>query len=146
VYTERTNTSSKDEFAKWARLDREYQTLKGKIERLNGDLNRSKSTFKSAVTGVLFAATTGIKIYFRLRYRKVPVFWLPSSSVPYYIQWVLAIPGCPLGTVSVSMWFAIVDSALASLIHLFKWIYSLGMGTRKEKERKQPTKIPTKTI
>jgi hypothetical protein len=35
VHAQRANTSSKDEFAKWAKLDREYSTVKSKIEKLS---------------------------------------------------------------------------------------------------------------
>lgn len=35
VYQERANTSAKEEFAKWAKLDREYLKLTGEVDTLS---------------------------------------------------------------------------------------------------------------
>lgn len=119
VYTQKSNTSSKDEFAKWAKLDREYTKLKTQIDGVNGSLNASKSRFKLMVSGVLFTSTTGFKYYLRISYRKNPVFWIPDHlNIPYYVLWIISLPSAPLGSVSISVWLFAVESSVSALITL----------------------------
>ncbi|ODQ65651.1 hypothetical protein NADFUDRAFT_46317 [Nadsonia fulvescens var. elongata DSM 6958] len=109
------NTSTKDEFAKWAKLDREYSKLKKSIEEINDSLGSSKTSFKRFIKSLIFISTTGVKVFLRIWYRKQPVFWLPQGAFPYYIEWVLAFPSAPTGSVAVGSWIFIVDRALDAL-------------------------------
>lgn len=37
-------------------------------------------------------------------YAKQPMFWLPQSWFPYYIEWVLSFPRAPIGSISIASW------------------------------------------
>lgn len=119
LYTKRSNTSSKDEFAKWAKLDREYAKTKTEIENINKNINGSKSQFKKIVKGGLFILTTGSKMYIRIKYRKSPVFYLPSGVFPKIALWFLSFSSAPMGSVSVSVWLFVANKAVDTLINTF---------------------------
>lgn len=116
LHTRRSNTSSKDEFAKWAKLDREYSKIKTQIDSLNGELAKGKTAFQGLIKAGLFMVTFVPKIYLRVKYRKVPVFWLPDGILPYYGLWFLSLTSAPLGSVSVSIWLFIVEWAVSAFI------------------------------
>lgn len=37
-------------------------------------------------------------------YAKRPLFWMPRGWVPWYIEWLLAFPRAPRGSVSIQIW------------------------------------------
>ena len=37
-------------------------------------------------------------------YSKTPLFWMPRGWVPWYIEWLLAFPRAPRGSVSIQIW------------------------------------------
>lgn len=119
VHTQRTNTSSQDEFAKWAKLDREYGKLKVEIEDINNSLTATKARIFTIISSAIFLSTTGVKMFLRIKNRKAAVFWLPPHSFPYAIEYVLSFSSAPLGSVSVSAWLMICDAALDLVVSLF---------------------------
>lgn len=114
VRTERANTSSKDEFAKWARLDRKHQKLKGQVDALNSQLGLRRQNLTASLRVAKWFTTTGIKFYVQWRYRSAVVAWLPQHSVPGVVEWFVALPSAPKGAISVATWLLAVD-ALVSL-------------------------------
>ncbi|CAN6672882.1 hypothetical protein TRVA0_047S00606 [Trichomonascus vanleenenianus] len=122
-HTKKTNTSSKDEFAKWAKLDRQYGKLKSEIEALNGSLNSSKTMVKRLVSAALFLLTTGSSVMLRIKHRKSAVFWLPEGIAPHSVVWGLGLTSAPLGSVSVSIWLMACNWALDTLINTSKKTY-----------------------
>ncbi|ODQ71145.1 hypothetical protein LIPSTDRAFT_35407, partial [Lipomyces starkeyi NRRL Y-11557] len=116
VSTERSNTSSQDEFAKWAKLNRKVDKLRGEIEKLNAAISTQRAFFKSQIRRVIWISTTGMKIFVRIKYRKVAVFWLPKGMFPGWIEWMLSLTSAPRGSVSVSAWFMITDYAIKGAV------------------------------
>lgn len=126
VYEKRSNISSKDEFAAWAKLDREYNGLKTQIEKLNGALVSEKSRFSTVIKAGLFMATTGVKLFLRVWYRKTAVIWLDErvvvSALPSWVLWLVSM-SAPRGSLSVSSWLFIVDSAVTAFQALATQVY-----------------------
>ncbi|KAK9455719.1 CHD5-like protein-domain-containing protein [Dipodascopsis uninucleata] len=118
ISTERSKTSPQDEFAKWAKLNRKLDKSKTELERLGATLGSQKAFFKSYFRKILWVFTGGLKIYVRIKYRRVPVFWLPKGLFPGWIEWVLSLTSAPRGSVSVSAWFFIVGYACKGLIDI----------------------------
>ncbi|KAJ8096722.1 CHD5-like protein-domain-containing protein [Lipomyces tetrasporus] len=116
VSTERSNTSSQDEFAKWAKLNRKVDKLRGEIEKLNAAISTQRAFFKSQVRRLIWISTTGMKIFVRIKYRKAAVFWLPKGMFPYWVEWMLSLTSAPMGSVSVSAWFMITDYAIKGAV------------------------------
>ncbi|KAK9472631.1 CHD5-like protein-domain-containing protein [Dipodascopsis tothii] len=116
VSTECNNTSPKEEFAKWAKLNRKVEKLKLEIEATYGEIGASKARTIKSLKMVLWVATTGLKVWVRIKFRKEPVFWLPKGWFPGWVEWLLSLTSAPKGCVSVSAWFIIVEYALKSYI------------------------------
>lgn len=143
VYQERNNTNAKNEFARWAKLDRELLKLKSEIEALQSQLTSTKTSFKSIVKVALFSLTSGFKLVFRFLYRKNAVFYLPPNIFPYFVYWILSFSSAPIGSVSVSWWLFIADSTFAmaeKMISLF-----LKEFVNKENNNKNNVKNDVKT-
>lgn len=68
--------------------------------------------------------TTGLKVIVQFYYLRQPVFYLPRDAFPPYVEWFLALPKCPTGSVSVQMWFwacaAAVEAVGATVAYLLK--------------------------
>ncbi|KAF5095077.1 hypothetical protein D0Z03_001918 [Geotrichum reessii] len=130
VREERSNTSAKEEFARWAKLDRELLKLQSEIDQHQKQLNSAKYSFGTAVKIALFLLTTGSKFLLRIRYRKTPVFWLPAASngplvLPYYVLWLLSFTSAPIGSVSVGIWLFIVDNSVSTIFNIFRSIIEI---------------------
>lgn len=139
LYTERSNISSKDEFAKWAKLDREYAKVKAQIDETNKKLNRTKTTFKTVIKGLLYLINNGSKMYLRVGYRKTPVVWLPSG-LPNYALWFLSLSSAPKGSISVSFWLMIVNSAISNIINTIESVYLITTQPTTPKATEKPSK------
>ena len=68
------------------------------------------------------------------------MFWIPRGWVPRYVEWILAFPRAPTGSVSVQMWgvacatvVQLVGAAVVATLVLAK--RGEGKGTEKEKEK-----------
>ncbi|KAF5099080.1 hypothetical protein DV451_003111 [Geotrichum candidum] len=143
VREERSNTSAKEEFARWAKLDRELLKLQSEIDQYQKQLGAAKYSFGTIVKIALFLLTTGSKVLLRIRYRKTPVFWLPAAGngplvLPYYVLWLLSFTSAPIGSVSVGIWLFIVDNSVSTIFSIFKSI-------REIMQLPQPVKAPGKT-
>lgn len=120
VRQERTATSSKDEFAKWAKLDREYNKLKARMDLLNADVGRSRASLQNYVRTARWLLSSGLKLYLLWKYSSRPVVWLPRNVLPRFVEWVLSFPRAPMGSISASWWLAIVDHGLSAVTELIK--------------------------
>lgn len=129
-------TSSQDEFAKWAKLRRRHDKTMEEFETLSmytvmffaesiwlirwtfllpdKIIGANKSSFEWTVKVARWLSTNGFKLFLQFYYSKTPVFELPPGWFPYYVEWVLAFPRAPMGTVSVQVW----GSACAAAISL----------------------------
>ena len=123
-------TSSQDEFAKWAKLRRahdkkmadydEKSTLNNtgpfRIQEIcisifiyiytllaNG-LKSFRLSFDRTVTLTRFLSTNGLRLFLQFWYAKHPMYWIPRGWVPGYIEWILAFPRAPSGSVSIQIW------------------------------------------
>ena len=50
-------------------------------------------------------STNGLRFVLQFWCAKTPVFWLPQGWVPWWVEWLLAFPKAPSGSVSVQVWF-----------------------------------------
>ncbi|KAB8201158.1 CHD5-like protein [Aspergillus parasiticus SU-1] len=107
------NTSSQDEFAKWAKLRRRHDKTMDEYEQLNKTLMAQKSSFDWSVKIARWLSTNGLKIFLQFWYSKTPVFALPEAWIPYYVQWILSFPRAPMGSVSVHVWNSVCATAVS---------------------------------
>nr|Q5B538.2 RecName: Full=Protein get1; AltName: Full=Guided entry of tail-anchored proteins 1 [Aspergillus nidulans FGSC A4] len=112
------NTSSQDEFAKWAKLRRRHDKALSEYEALNQKLSSQKGSFDWFVKIARWLSTTGLKIFIQFRYSKTPVFELPGGWLPYPVEWVLAFPRAPQGSVSVQVWNSVCATAVTVIAEI----------------------------
>ncbi|ETW80667.1 hypothetical protein HETIRDRAFT_418651 [Heterobasidion irregulare TC 32-1] len=96
-------TSAQDQFARWAKLRRSVDKGLAELEKLNGDLNSSKSAFAVKFNSVVWILTTGLQFVVGWWYRKSAVFYLPPTWMGP-VTWWLSFPFAPAGSVSCGVW------------------------------------------
>ncbi|KAI8984729.1 WRB/Get1 family [Mycotypha africana] len=98
-------TSSQDEFSKWAKLRRKLDKAVADLEKLNSDISYSRAAFELKVKSVLWFLVHGSQVVMVLWFRKSAVFYLPPGwfgPAQRFLSW----PSAPEGSVSVGIWFA----------------------------------------
>ena len=43
-------------------------------------------------------------MFIQFWFSKQPLFWLPRGWVPGYVEWILAFPRAPTGSISIQVW------------------------------------------
>ncbi|GAQ07810.1 protein get1 [Aspergillus lentulus] len=115
---EMNNTSSQDEFAKWAKLRRKHDKAMDEYEAMNKKLTAQKTSFDWSVKIARWLSTNGLKIFLQFYYSKTPVFALPAGWFPSYVEWVLSFPRAPRGSVSVQVWNSVCATAIAIMAEI----------------------------
>jgi len=141
-------TSSQDEFAKWAKLRRQHDKAVEDYERITQSLQSFKSRFDTAVTVLRWLGTNGLRFFIRFWFAKQPLFWLPRGWVPGYIEWILAFPRAPTGSISVQVWAiacaSMIQIVSAGIIGVCALILEYGM-MKSFDGRKKPLKMSAQT-
>ncbi|KAF3908693.1 hypothetical protein AA313_de0208927 [Arthrobotrys entomopaga] len=119
IRKEMATTSSQDEFAKWAKLRREHDKRVAELEKLSEGVASQRQKFNQIVSSCRWFVFSLAAAFIQLWYRKEPVFWLPRDLLPNYIEWGLAFPQAPRGSISVNVW-----STCAAVVtgYASKWI------------------------
>ncbi|KAG1088308.1 hypothetical protein G6F42_020318 [Rhizopus arrhizus] len=117
-------TSSQDEFAKWAKLRRKLDKSVADLEKMNADIAYSKTAFELKIKSVLWFLVHGSQLVMVMWFRKSAVFYLPPGwfgPAQRILSWPFAPAGkyimkmgytsgdvdmFVLGSVSVAIWFA----------------------------------------
>ncbi|KAI9038490.1 guided entry of tail-anchored proteins factor 1 [Aspergillus affinis] len=141
---EMNNTSSQDEFAKWAKLRRRHDKTMEEYEEMtlhvhvkepgtisarwdanpghetqtDKALSAQNSSFEWSVKIARWLSTNGLKIFLQFWYSKTPVFALPEAWVPYYVAWILSFPRAPMGSVSIQVWSNVCATAISALAEI----------------------------
>ncbi|KAI9797809.1 MAG: GET complex subunit get1 [Piccolia ochrophora] len=134
---ELNKTSSANEFAKWAKLRRQHDKVLADLEKTTASSKGFKGSFDKTVTVARWAGTNGFRLFLQFWYSKTPLFWIPQGWLPYYVEWLLAFPRAPTGSISIQIW----GIACATVIQLLgdvivgSYTFILGSGARR---REQP--------
>jgi tail-anchored protein insertion receptor len=76
-------------------------------------LSSSRSTFDSRANMTRWILTSGVRLFLQFWHAKTPVFTFPRGWVPWYVEWTLAFPRAPSGSVSINVWSAACAAVLA---------------------------------
>ncbi|PLB54354.1 protein get1 [Aspergillus steynii IBT 23096] len=125
---EMNNTSSQDEFAKWAKLRRRHDKAMEEYEAMNKTLTSAKTSFEWTVKIARWLSTNGLKIFLQFWYSKTPVFALPEAWVPYYVAWILSFPRAPMGSVSIQVWSNVCATTISALAEIVTIAVQAGVG------------------
>lgn len=105
------STSAQDDFAKWARLNRQHDKQIQDLQTLTSAIESHKSKFRRGARILLWVGTTGVKGGVQWWFNRAAVFWLPAGTFPYWVEYVLAFPKAPRGTTVlgiVSFYFSVL--------------------------------------
>ncbi|EYE97844.1 guided entry of tail-anchored proteins factor 1 [Aspergillus ruber CBS 135680] len=136
------NTSSQDEFAKWAKLRRRHDKTYEEYESANKALSSQKSSFDWAIKIARWVSTSGLKLFLQFRYNSTPVFVLPPGWFPYFVEWGLSFPKAPMGAVSVQVWSSVCGVAVRVLAEIVSTVL-LWVGSRIQQRRAIPVEAKT---
>ncbi|KAL5485146.1 GET1 [Sanghuangporus weigelae] len=96
-------TSSQDQFAKWAKLRRRVDKGLAELEKLNSELGSARNSYKLKFNTFIWLLTTGAQFVIGWWYRKSAVFYLPPGWLGP-ATWFLSLPFAPSGSVSCGAW------------------------------------------
>lgn len=146
VRKELNATSSQDQFAKWAKLQRQHDRLLEQLDKNKASTDSTKATFDSAVSTLRWIGTNGLRMFLQFWYSKQAMFWIPKGWVPYYAEWLLSFPRAPLGSISIQAWFlactAIIILVSDALVAIVALVAGVGSGTAQE-AKKEPVAVPS---
>ena len=83
--------------------------------------------------------TSGVRLFLQFWHSKTAVFRFPRGWVPWYVEWTLAFPRAPSGSVSVNVWGVACAAVLTVLGDLLALLVVVVRG--RGAARKQPTKV-----
>jgi hypothetical protein len=122
--TELSQTSSQDQFAKWAKIRRKYDSTSDSLEKTSkecwygpshytiqltcpyfsdSEIAMKRSAFEVKVKGVLYFVVHGSQVLTVMWFRKSPVFYLPNGWFGP-AAWLLSMPFSPRGTLYACHW------------------------------------------
>ena len=107
-------------------------------------LTTFKATFTRTVNLLRWLGTTGVRFLLQWWFTKRPMFWLPIGWVPGYVEWVLAFPRAPTGSVSIQIW-GIACNTVVQLIGAGVAAGWLLVAEQRERGRKEKTKVGIQT-
>ncbi|KAL1838971.1 hypothetical protein VTJ49DRAFT_2016 [Mycothermus thermophilus] len=134
-------TSGQDEFAKWAKLQRQHDKLLDELEKKKSSLDATRTRFDRYLTVTRLVSTRGLQWLLPMWYAREPMFWLPYGWFPYYVEWFASFPRAPLGSVSIVVWQWACTAMLALLIEAVVGVLGL-VAVGKEKKQKQKQPVP----
>ncbi|KAK4035275.1 CHD5-like protein-domain-containing protein [Parachaetomium inaequale] len=135
-------TSSQDEFAKWAKLQRQHDKLLEELKLKKSALEAARTRFDRYLTAVRLVSTRGAQWLLPMWYGKVPMFWLPYGWFPYYVEWFASFPRAPLGSVSIAVWQGACTSILTLVMNTVVGVLGLVAAGRESRRQRQKQKQP----
>ncbi|KAI9785701.1 MAG: GET complex subunit get1 [Geoglossum umbratile] len=121
--TEMNSTSSQDQFARWAKLRRQHDKAFTQYEKISLSVNASRASFEGLFTVARWLSINGLRIFIQFWYAKRAIFWIPQGWVPGYVEWLLAFPKAPRGSVSIQIWGLACASIISLVIAVVLAVY-----------------------
>nr|G0S1H2.2 RecName: Full=Protein GET1; AltName: Full=Guided entry of tail-anchored proteins 1 [Thermochaetoides thermophila DSM 1495] len=128
-------TSSQDEFAKWARLQRKHDKLMDELEKKKSQLDAHRTSFSRKLTIYRWILTRGMQWFLCFWFSSQPMFWLPYGWFPYWVEWLVSFPNAPMGSVSIVVWQSACSGVLALVIEAVMAVVRYTGGTGMQKQR-----------
>ncbi|GAM82809.1 hypothetical protein ANO11243_007950 [Dothideomycetidae sp. 11243] len=126
--------SAQDEFTRWAKLRRQLDKAVAEQEKKASGVNATRAKFDTAANTLRWAGTTGLRFVLQFWFSKRPMFWIPNGWVPAYVEWVLAFPRAPTGSVSMQVWWIACASVIALVGEAVGATIVLASGTKQREK------------
>ncbi|KAB5592284.1 Protein GET1 [Ceratobasidium theobromae] len=112
-------TSSQDQFAKWAKLRRRVDRGLAELDTINSTLATARTSFSVKFSTGLWVCTTGAQFFIGWWYGRSAVFYLPPGWMGPATWW-LSLPFAPRGSVSCGVWQMACQRVLRMLERLVR--------------------------
>lgn len=122
INKERRSISAQDQYARWTKLNRQFDTLSADVKALGDQMSVEKATFTKYVNYAIMAVTSAPIWFSRYKYRKTVLFYFPPAVLPSKVEWFLALPFMKSGAVGLTIWMLAVNSVLSSVETLIKYM------------------------
>lgn len=108
--------SAQDNFAKWAKLSRKIDSLKGNYNQLiqNNQMKKQKTNFIISSLLHVFVIFSNFLIWYC--YSNVSILYLPLR-LPWLLDWILRFQSAPEGSINVGIWIYICNFVISKVIH-----------------------------
>lgn len=118
INKQRKSISAQDEYAKWTKLNRQFDKVNSEVAALTEAVSSEKLKLTKAI-GVAISLCTAAPIWFsRVWYRKAILFYFPQGVLPHYLEWVLALPFITTGGVGLTIWMMAVNWVLDGIAQI----------------------------
>lgn len=121
VTKERKSISAQDQYAKWTKLNRQFDKVTGDVNKLNEETSAVRSYINKYIGYAIMIMTTLPIWFFRVWFRKTVLFYFPTGVLPYYLEWFLALPFITTGGVGLTIWMSAVNSVVSSVLFMAKF-------------------------
>jgi len=145
IQKELRGISSQDEFARWAKIRRQLDKKTAELEKTKTQLAALRATFDARAGKLSWLLTTGLRMFILFWFSKKPVFWMPVGAVPSYVEWGLAFPKAPTGSVSIQVWSFAVGQVITLVFAVVGWVATMWMekkGPKVEEAETTGEKVP----
>ncbi|QRG35794.1 hypothetical protein FDK38_000117 [Candidozyma auris] len=124
INKQRKSISAQDEYAKWTKLNRQFDKVNSEVAALTEAVSSEKLKLTKAI-GVAISLCTAAPIWFsRVWYRKAILFYFPQGVLPHYLEWVLALPFITTGGVGLTIWMMAVNWVLGGIAQIVSFYLS----------------------
>lgn len=132
INRQRKAISAQDEYAKWTKLNRQFDKLNAEVASLAEQTSSEKALVGKAVNLALMLSTTAPIWFARFWYRKTVLFYFPPGAFPHYVEWGLALPFIATGGVGLTVWMYALNSILGSIEFLVNFYLEKPVAKPKE--------------
>ncbi|KAF4313336.1 CHD5-like protein [Botryosphaeria dothidea] len=134
--------SAQDDFARWAKLRRAHDKVFAEFQKSDSGIRSARTSFDTTVASIRWVFTNGLRFFLQFWYAKQPLFWIPQGWVPGYVEWILAFPRAPTGSISIQVWGIACASVISLVSDALVALYSLASGKTASKEKRKEEPIP----
>ncbi|ODV60580.1 GET complex subunit GET1 ASCRUDRAFT_155304 [Ascoidea rubescens DSM 1968] len=115
IHHEKLKISAQDQYAKWTKLDRNFNKMKTDINNLEKKLiTQNEKTIKRFNSIISWSIAIPLW-YLRWFYSNDNLYWLPNGIFPKPIEFWLALPRNPYGSISLACWIFLIGNFMNTL-------------------------------
>ncbi|KAH3668755.1 hypothetical protein OGAPHI_002510 [Ogataea philodendri] len=121
INKERNSISAQDNYAKWTKLNRKYDSLTEQTKKLENSLSGQKSSIDSYVSRALQLVTVVPINLLKLWYARKSLFFVRPGTFPWFIDsLVINLPFLPRGSVGIYVWCFCVNKVFWIVANLIQ--------------------------
>ncbi|KAI9714381.1 MAG: GET complex subunit get1 [Bogoriella megaspora] len=125
-----SGVSAQDEFSKWAKLRRQLDKTKAEHDKSVSSVESSKAKFDYAINIARWLLINGSRIILQYWYAREAMFWIPQGWVPGPVEYILAFPRAPRGSISIQIWQVACSSVTAMMFEAITALRALKSKTK----------------